>query len=65
MNLVGPMFPCIQIEAFFSDAGSDVTPGTVSIDWLKQRINSDESENIRVLDVTWYSAKDAYPEYLK
>ncbi|KAK2193479.1 hypothetical protein NP493_12g05051 [Ridgeia piscesae] len=59
------MFPCIQIEAFFSDAGSDVTPGTVSIDWLKQRIDSDESENIRVLDVTWYSAKDAYPEYLK
>ncbi|KAI0242287.1 Thiosulfate sulfurtransferase [Lamellibrachia satsuma] len=47
------------------DGGSDVTPGTVGTDWLKQRIGSDQSANIRVLDVTWYSAKDAYPEYLK
>ena len=42
-------------------ASSDV-PGVVSCDWLKDAIDN-KTPGIAVLDVTWYSDKDAKESY--
>ncbi len=37
-------------------------PGVVSVEWLNDALDKN-TPNLKVLDVTWYSEKDAYDDY--
>ena len=43
-------------------SSSDLVSPIVSTEWLKSQLDNGDS-NIRVLDVTWASDKDAYEDY--
>jgi 3-mercaptopyruvate sulfurtransferase SseA len=40
-------------------------PLVVTTEWLNRQITQQSTEKLRILDVTWYSSKDAMEDFSK